>query len=43
VPAAFLYAGVMIFIGRRAAAYAAFGQTYVDYMARVDRWCLKKP
>jgi protein-S-isoprenylcysteine O-methyltransferase Ste14 len=45
VPAAFLYAGVMIFIRTEERQLtAAFGQTYVDYMARVDRLVpLKKP
>lgn len=38
VPAVFLYAGVMIFIGSEEQQLAqAFGKAYEDYMARVDR------
>jgi protein-S-isoprenylcysteine O-methyltransferase Ste14 len=38
VPSVFMYAGVMIFIGREEKQLAkAFGKEYEDYMARVDR------
>jgi len=38
VPSVFLYVGVMIFIGVEERQLAeAFGQEYLDYMARVDR------
>ena len=38
VPAAFLYAGVMIFIGvEEKQLTLAFGKEYEDYLARVDR------
>jgi protein-S-isoprenylcysteine O-methyltransferase Ste14 len=45
VPAAFLYAGVMIFIGTEERKLTqAFGREYEDYMARVDRMVpFKKP
>jgi len=45
VPAIFLYAGVMIFIGTEEKQLTmAFGKEYEDYMARVDRLVpLKKP
>jgi protein-S-isoprenylcysteine O-methyltransferase Ste14 len=45
VAAAFLYAGVMIFIGKEEKQLAqAFGKEYEDYMARVDRLVpFKKP
>ena len=38
VPSVFLYAGVMIFIGKEEQQLTeAFGKEYQDYMARVDR------
>jgi protein-S-isoprenylcysteine O-methyltransferase Ste14 len=38
VPSVFLYAGVMIFIGKEEKQLTeAFGKEYKDYMARVDR------
>jgi protein-S-isoprenylcysteine O-methyltransferase Ste14 len=38
VPAVFLYAGVMIFIGEEEQQLTkAFGKAYEDYLARVDR------
>jgi protein-S-isoprenylcysteine O-methyltransferase Ste14 len=45
VPAIFLYAGVMIFIGvEEKQLTEAFGKQYVDYLARVDRMVpFKKP
>jgi protein-S-isoprenylcysteine O-methyltransferase Ste14 len=45
VAAAFLYAGVMMFIGTEEEQLRqAFGQEYEDYMARVDRMVpFKKP
>jgi protein-S-isoprenylcysteine O-methyltransferase Ste14 len=45
VAAAFLYAGVMIFIGKEEEQLTqAFGKEYEDYMARVDRLVpFKKP
>jgi protein-S-isoprenylcysteine O-methyltransferase Ste14 len=45
VPAVFLYAGVMIFIGKEEKQLTqAFGKEYEDYMARVDRLVpFKKP
>jgi protein-S-isoprenylcysteine O-methyltransferase Ste14 len=45
VPAVFLYAGVMIFIGKEEQQLTqAFGKAYEDYMARVDRLVpFKKP
>ena len=45
VPAVFLYAGVMIFIGvEEEQLTKAFGKAYEDYMARVDRLVpFKKP
>ncbi len=45
VPAAFLYAGVMIFIRtEEKQLLAAFGPAYADYLARVDRLVpLKRP
>jgi protein-S-isoprenylcysteine O-methyltransferase Ste14 len=45
VPAAFLYAGVMIFIRREEKQLAkAFGQEYEDYKARTGRLIpFKKP
>ena len=45
VPAAFLYAGVMIFIGEEEEQLTkAFGKEYEDYVARVDRLVpFKKP
>jgi protein-S-isoprenylcysteine O-methyltransferase Ste14 len=45
VPAIFLYAGVMIFIGKEEEQLTrAFGKEYEDYMARVDRMIpFKKP
>ena len=45
VPAAFLYAGVMIFIGTEERQLTqAFGKAYEDYLARVDRLVpFKKP
>ena len=45
VPAVFLYAGVMIFIGTEEQQLTtAFGKAYEDYMARVDRLIpFKKP
>jgi protein-S-isoprenylcysteine O-methyltransferase Ste14 len=45
VPSAFLYVGVMIFIGKEEKQLtAAFGKEYEDYMARVDRLVpFKKP
>ena len=45
VPAVFLYAGVMIFIGTEEKQLTqAFGKAYEDYMARVDRLVpFKKP
>jgi protein-S-isoprenylcysteine O-methyltransferase Ste14 len=45
VPSVFLYAGVMIFIGKEEEQLArAFGKEYEDYMARVDRLVpFKKP
>jgi protein-S-isoprenylcysteine O-methyltransferase Ste14 len=45
VPAVFLYAGVMIFIGTEEQQLTrAFGKAYEDYMARVDRLVpFKKP
>jgi protein-S-isoprenylcysteine O-methyltransferase Ste14 len=45
VVSAFLYAGVMIFIGTEEKQLTkAFGQKYKDYLARVDRLIpFKKP
>lgn len=45
VPAVFLYAGVMIFIGdEEQQLMTAFGKEYEDYVARVDRLVpFKKP
>ena len=45
VPAVFLYAGVMIFIGTEEKQLTeAFGKEYEDYLARVDRLVpFKKP
>lgn len=45
VASVFLYAGVMIFIGKEEKQLTkAFGKVYEDYMARVDRLVpLKKP
>jgi protein-S-isoprenylcysteine O-methyltransferase Ste14 len=45
VPSVFLYAGVMIFIGKEEEQLTrAFGREYEDYMARVDRLVpFKKP
>jgi protein-S-isoprenylcysteine O-methyltransferase Ste14 len=45
VPAIFLYAGVMIFIGHEERQLTqAFGKEYEDYLARVDRLVpFKKP
>jgi protein-S-isoprenylcysteine O-methyltransferase Ste14 len=45
VPSAFLYVGVMIFIGTEEKQLTkAFGKEYEDYMARVDRLVpFKKP
>ena len=45
VPAIFLYAGVMIFIGHEEQQLTqAFGKEYEDYLARVDRMVpFKKP
>ena len=45
VPSVFLYAGVMIFIGKEEKQLtAAFGGEYEDYMARIDRLIpYKKP
>jgi protein-S-isoprenylcysteine O-methyltransferase Ste14 len=45
VPAVFLYVGVMIYIGTEEEQLTqAFGQEYVEYMARVDRLVpFKKP
>ena len=45
VPSVFLYAGVMIFIGKEEKQLTqAFGKEYEDYMARVDRLVpFKKP
>jgi protein-S-isoprenylcysteine O-methyltransferase Ste14 len=45
VPAAFLYAGVMLFIGQEERQLkSAFGKRYEDYLTRVDRLVpLKKP
>jgi protein-S-isoprenylcysteine O-methyltransferase Ste14 len=45
VPAIFLYAGVMIFIGHEEEQLTqAFGKEYEDYLARVDRLVpFKKP
>ncbi len=45
VPSVFLYAGVMIFIGKEEEQLTrAFGKEYEDYMARVDRLVpFKKP
>lgn len=45
VPSVFLYAGVMIFIGEEEQQLTqAFGKTYEDYLARVDRLVpFKKP
>ncbi len=45
VPSVFLYAGVMIFIGKEEEQLTkAFGKVYEDYMARVDRLIpFKKP
>jgi protein-S-isoprenylcysteine O-methyltransferase Ste14 len=45
VPSVFLYAGVMIFIGKEEQQLTmAFGKEYEDYMARVDRLVpFKKP
>lgn len=45
VAAIFLYAGVMIFIGKEEQQLTrAFGKKYVDYLARVDRLVpFKKP
>jgi protein-S-isoprenylcysteine O-methyltransferase Ste14 len=45
VPAACLYVGVMIFIGKEEQQLTqAFGKAYEDYMARVDRLVpFKKP
>jgi protein-S-isoprenylcysteine O-methyltransferase Ste14 len=38
VPSIFLYAGVLLFIGKEEQQLkAAFGQTYEDYLTRVDR------
>ena len=45
VPAIFLYAGVMLFIGTEEKQLTqAFGKVYEDYMVRVDRLVpFKKP
>ncbi len=45
VPSVFLYAGVMIFIGKEEEQLTkAFGKEYVDYLASVDRLIpFKKP
>ena len=45
VPSVFLYAGVMIFIGKEEQQLTrAFGKAYEDYIAKVDRLIpLKKP
>jgi protein-S-isoprenylcysteine O-methyltransferase Ste14 len=45
VPAIFLYAGVMIFIGvEEKQLTEAFGKEYMDYLSRVDRMVpFKKP
>jgi protein-S-isoprenylcysteine O-methyltransferase Ste14 len=45
VPSAFLYVGVLIFIGKEEKQLTkAFGKEYEDYMARVDRLIpFKKP
>jgi protein-S-isoprenylcysteine O-methyltransferase Ste14 len=45
VPSVFLYAGVMLFIGKEEQQLtAAFGKEYEDYLARVDRIVpFKKP
>ncbi len=45
VPSVFLYAGVMIFIGKEERQLTkAFGKEYKDYLARVDRLIpFKKP
>jgi protein-S-isoprenylcysteine O-methyltransferase Ste14 len=45
VPSVFLYAGVMIFIGKEERQLTkAFGKEYEDYLARVDRLIpFKKP
>jgi protein-S-isoprenylcysteine O-methyltransferase Ste14 len=45
VASAFLYAGVMLFIGTEEEQLRqAFGREYEDYMARVDRMIpFKKP
>jgi protein-S-isoprenylcysteine O-methyltransferase Ste14 len=45
VPSAFLYAGVMIFIGKEEQQLTnAFGKKYEDYLTRVDRLVpFKKP
>jgi protein-S-isoprenylcysteine O-methyltransferase Ste14 len=45
VPAVFLYAGVMIFIGvEEKQLTQAFGKVYEDYLAKVDRMVpFKKP
>jgi protein-S-isoprenylcysteine O-methyltransferase Ste14 len=45
VPSIFLYSGVLIFIGvEEKQLTQAFGQKYIDYMARVDRLIpFKKP
>jgi len=45
VPSIFLYAGVMIFIGKEEEQLTkAFGKVYEDYLARVDRLIpFKKP
>jgi protein-S-isoprenylcysteine O-methyltransferase Ste14 len=45
IPSVFLYAGVMIFIGKEEKQLsAAFGKEYEDYKSRVDRLVpLKKP
>ncbi len=45
VPAVFLYAGVMIFIGKEERQLTdTFGMEYIDYMKRVDRLVpFKKP
>jgi protein-S-isoprenylcysteine O-methyltransferase Ste14 len=45
IPSIFLYSGVLIFIGvEEKQLTQAFGQKYIDYMARVDRLIpFKKP
>jgi protein-S-isoprenylcysteine O-methyltransferase Ste14 len=45
IPSVFLYAGVMIFIGKEEKQLTAvFGEEYEDYMARIDRLIpYKKP